>query len=305
MSKSEKPLAGLNVLITRARGQSEKFRQLLVPLGAEVSELPVIEITPAQDFADLDRGLNNLSQYDWLVFASKNAVEHTLARARTLGIAVAGEPRPKLAAIGPATAEELAKNSLTVDFCPSSFVAEFLIDEFPGYPDLYGVKVFLPKTNIGRTLIADKLTASGALVDTAIAYLTALPAGHADLAKELVLRLKGGKIDVITLASAQSARNLAELIKVGLSLQNETENGADTRADTGFQNRSKNKSQNSSGPISMDKLLSPVKIAVIGPVTAVAAREALGKVDIEAAEYSLSGLTEALLASLKFEQKEP
>ena len=281
MIKSEKPLTGLKVLVTRAKGQSEKFRELLVPLGAEVSEIPVLEIRPAEDLAGLDKALNNLSQYEWLIFASENAVEHTLARARTLGIAVTNAPGLKLAAIGPATSGELIKNGLNVDFCPTSFLAETLVEEFPGYPHLQGTKVLWPKTNIGRTLIADQLTAAGATVDTVIAYLTCLPSEHMDLARRLVETLEAGKIDVITLASAQSARNLAALIRLGLA-------------------------QKGPAPTveAVKKLLAQIKIAAIGPVTANAARKALGKADIEAAEYTLPGLTQALLASLKFGQKE-
>jgi uroporphyrinogen III methyltransferase / synthase len=285
---SEKPLTGLKVLVTRSKEQAEKFRDLLLPLGAEISEIPVIEISSPEDFADLDQALQNLSQYNWLIFASKNAVEHTLARARTIGVTLGNQSRSgagakqelKVAAVGPATAAALIKHGLTADFCPSNFVAEFLVEEFPGYPNLEGTKVFWPKANIGRTLIADKLTAAGAQVDTAIAYVTGLPAKHMDLARQLVDSLEASEIDVITLASAQSARNLAELIKLGLP-------GAD---DEKLQ--------------TMMTLLKAVKIAAIGPITAEAARDALGKVDVEAAEYTLAGLTEALLASLKFPQKE-
>ena len=282
MIKSEKPLAGLKVLVTRAQGQSEKFREMLVPLGAEVSEIPVIEISQTNDFAGLDNALGNLRDYDWLIFASKNAVEHTLARAQTLGVSIDKVPAVKLAAIGPATAGELLKNGLAVDFCPTNFVAEFLVEEFPNYPNLQGTKVLWPKTNIGRSLIADQLTAAGATVDTVIAYLTGLPGEHTDLARQLVDQLRAGKIDVITLASAQSARNLAKLISLGLSL----EDGPTVPSAT------------------MTSLLAAVKIAAIGPVTAKAARQVLGKVDIEAAQYTMAGLTEALLASLKFGQKQ-
>ncbi len=275
----EQSLTGLRVLVTRARGQSEKLRELLEPLGALVSELPVIEFAPPSDLTDLDHGLTNLDKYDWLILASKNAVDYTLARAGVLDVSLKGPGGPKLAAIGSATAEEMRKKGLKVDYCPSSFVAEFLVEEFPGYPSLDGLKVFLPKTNIGRTLIADRLRSAGATVDTAVAYLTGLPSGHEELAATLVQKLQAQEIDVITLASAQSARNLAKLIEIGISMPGQVTS-------------------------SLEKLLAPVKIAVIGPVTATAARETLGRADIEAVEYTLAGLTEALLASLKFGQKQ-
>jgi len=138
------------------------------------------------------------------------------------------------------------------------------------------LKFLWPKTNIGRTLIVDKLTAAGARVDTALAYITGLPKDHEQLAAELIAQLTAGKIDVITLASAQSAKNLTALINIGLKQHPD---------------------------LSLSSLLEPVKIAAIGPVTAEAARLCLGRVDIEAAQYTLVGLTESLLASLKFPQK--
>jgi len=300
MTTNDKPLTGLRVLVTRALGQSHEFKELLAPLGAIVSEIPVIEIREPEDFTELDQALRNLQLYNWLIFASKNAVEHTLARVERLGIQLGASPHLRIAAIGPATAGELIKRGVGVHFCPSSFMAEFLVDEFPGYPDLAGTKVLWPKTNIGRTLISDKLRQAGATVDTAIAYITGLPADHQKLAKKLVDALCAGEIDVITLASAQSAYNLADLLNKGLEnrtgvkpfdveckLLDSLPVGRQEKATEGIK-----------------KLLTSVKIAAIGPVTARTARQVLGKTDVEASQYTLAGLTEALLASLKFEQKE-
>ncbi|MBS1996017.1 MAG: uroporphyrinogen-III synthase [Cyanobacteria bacterium SZAS LIN-2] len=280
MIKSDTALSGVRILVTRAREENsvQPFSELLRHRGAEVLEIPVIDIKAPDDLSQLDRGLQNIADYDWLIFASKNAVKYTLARAQALGLDIAAAPlKLQLAAVGPATAQSLKKAGLPVAFCPTTFVAEKLIDEFPGYPRLAGLKIFWPRTNIGRDLIAEKLTAAGATVDTALAYVTGLPADAAQLAGQLVDALRQGQIDVITLASAQSAKNLKELINMGLKEVPGSH---------------------------IDALLAPVKIAAIGPVTGRAAIEHLGRVDVQSEQYTLSGLTESLLASLKFPQKE-
>ena len=278
-------LDGINILVTRAVEQASVFTDLLRDLGANVQEIPVLEITEPSDYDDLDRCLQEIDRYDWIVFASTNAVAYTLARAQKLGLNITSD-RTKLAAVGPSTAAALVEHNLKVDFCPSAFIAEALIEEFPGYPDLQGKKILWPKTNIGRRLIIDQFVAAGASVETAVVYITALPDGHRQLASELVKTLADRRIDVITLASAQSARNLAQLINEGL--EENAEHG-----------------ESQSGALTtMQSLLLGVQIAAIGPVTARAAREKLGHVDIEASDHTIIGLIKSLLASLKFPQKE-
>ena len=273
---NQRPLTGRKILVTGAQGQAEKFQAELEPLGASVSALPLIAIGDPADFRDLDNGLLQLADYHWMIFASTNAVKQTLKRARFLGIDMAAQPHLKIAAVGRSTAEELSKNGLETTFCPSRFVAEALIEEFPGYPDqLVGVKIFLPKTDIGRELISEKFSAAGASVKTAVAYKTTAAGDQQEMAGVLRTKLSIDKIDAITLTSAQAARNLCALLNAIFPEQ-------DQKA-----------------------VLAGVKIAVIGPATAAAARDCLGRVDIEAAEHSIPGLSAALLASLKFPQKEP
>jgi uroporphyrinogen-III synthase len=283
-------LDGINILVTRAVGQADLFSSLLRDLGANVSEIPVLAITAPEDYTDLDRSLSKLPDYDWIVFASTNAVDYTVARARELGMGDALK-LVKLAVVGPSTAEAVRDHGYKVDFCPSAFVAETLIEEFPDYPHLQGKKIFWPKTNIGRTVIIEKFSEAGARVDTAVAYLTDLPPEHPQLARTLVGALRAGQIDVITLASAQSARNLARMIREGLIIENNEEATAMQSSTT------------ASKEATMQKLLGAVQIAAIGPVTARAARAELGHVDVEASDHTIIGLTKSLLASLKFPQK--
>ena len=282
MSQDENALTGIRILVTRAVGQAEKLTGKLQVHGAIVEELPLIEIKEPIDFGPLDLCLKKLHTYDWIIFASANAVRHTLARAEALQIPLEGlllQYGVRVAVVGAATARAAGAFKLKVDFAPRQFVSDFLVDEFPDYPKLEGKNIFWPRTNIGRDTILEGLSAAGATVDCAVAYSTVTPQFSKEQAKKLVGQLRENHFDAITLTSSFAAANLLTLLQMGLA------------------------DQGASDHREIDSLLSQVKLAAIGPVTAATAKKYLGKIDIEAADHTMAGLTEALLASLKFKQK--
>ncbi len=278
------------MLVTRAEDQADNYKQQLEEAGAHVSELPVISIKPTGDYSALDAALKNISSYQWIVFASQNAVNHTMARVKHLGLDRHCLRQIKIASIGPSTSDLISTYDLTVSYQPTVFVAETFVAEFPGYPKLTDIRILWPRTNIGRRLIAEQLQAAGAQVEAAIAYETGLPDNADAAAKKLVAMLEANSIDVITLASAQTAKNLAALVDLGLQQKFAT----DAERDKDGEEKSQAKKA----------LLADVKIAAIGPITAATAAQSLGRVDIVAAQHTLDGLTEALLASLKFPQNQ-
>ena len=102
------PLAGRTVLVTRARHQAGQLSEKLRALGAEVLEIPAIEIVPPESFAALDQALRNLSQYQWLIVTSANGVAALAARMRGAGIVAGGVcGHLKIAAVGSATERAL------------------------------------------------------------------------------------------------------------------------------------------------------------------------------------------------------
>ena len=68
------PLAGKRVVITRAESQSATLTATLRGRGAEVIPVPLIRIAPPRDFVPLDSALCELTNFDWLIFTSQNAV---------------------------------------------------------------------------------------------------------------------------------------------------------------------------------------------------------------------------------------
>src|SRR5579862_1786602 len=81
-SKSTKnhPLQGVRVLVGRARHQAGALSAELRNLGAQVLEIPFIEIRKPRSFQPLDSALKNLDSYDWLILTSVNGVEAMAAR---------------------------------------------------------------------------------------------------------------------------------------------------------------------------------------------------------------------------------
>ena len=105
MTDARPPLAGLTVLVPRARGQASGFSALLRARGAEPLEVPTIEIRPVASTAELDRAVEDLAagRYDWVVLTSVNGVAAVRARAEALGHGAPAIARASVAAVGPAT----------------------------------------------------------------------------------------------------------------------------------------------------------------------------------------------------------
>lgn len=254
---------------------SAKFKSL----GAEVYEFPVIAIDPPQSWKPLDDAIDRIKTYDWVLFASANAVDAFMARAEAVGIGKEELENTKLAVIGPGTAGSLKERGLTPNFSPSCFIAETLVAEFPGYPNMKGMKILWPRTNVGRTYIIEKFQAAGAVLDVVESYRTSLPPNDQEIAERLTTLLSKSVIDVITLASAQSARNLRSIIATGLE--------------------KKLGDKKIAVPIGIEAIrnaLAGVVVATIGPETSESARRHLGKVDVEAREYTIDGLVEAVVS---------
>ncbi len=72
------------LLVGRARHQASALSSGLRELGAEVLEIPFIEICRPRSYQALDEALKNLSQYDWLILTSVNGVEAVWERLRKL-----------------------------------------------------------------------------------------------------------------------------------------------------------------------------------------------------------------------------
>jgi uroporphyrinogen III methyltransferase/synthase len=196
------PLSGQKIIVTRAKDQADALSAPLRQLGAEVTELPTIEIRPASNYSALDAAIKNLKAYDWLIFTSVNGVRYfldRLDRSRQDLRSIQG----KLCAIGPATREALEKFHLKVDVMADEYVAEGLLKALASF-DMKGAKILIARAAVARDVLPDELRRRGAEVDVVEAYRTEVP-------KELAARTRtilASKPDWITFTSSSTAHNL-------------------------------------------------------------------------------------------------
>jgi uroporphyrinogen-III synthase len=106
----------VRVVVTRPREQAGPLVQRLEELGHEVVECPLIEIEPLGEPVEVDG-------YEWVIVTSPNGARELVANAR-------GE-LPKVAAVGPGTAETLLELGVEPGFVPQVSSQDGLLAEFP------------------------------------------------------------------------------------------------------------------------------------------------------------------------------
>jgi uroporphyrinogen III methyltransferase/synthase len=198
------PLFGKKIVVTRAIEQAGALATRLSALGANVLELPSIEIRPPQDTAPLDRAIARLDWYDWLIFTSANAVRHFVTRLDSSHYDLR-HLRARICAIGPATRAAIEALHLKVDLMPKEYVAESLVEAFKEV-DLHGRRVLLPRAAVARDIVPEALTARGAHVDVVEAYRTVAP----ENLRATVQNVLAQRPDCITFTSSSTVRNLVE-----------------------------------------------------------------------------------------------
>ncbi len=190
------------ILITRPRAQAADLSDKLIAFGAQPIVFPTIEIAPLADTAELDRAIERLSQYQWIIFTSVNGVKAFWERLELVGVGLA--PAQRIGAIGPATARALEQHGVKVNLIPEEYVAESIVKSIG---DVNGQHILLPRADIAREALAIDLTERGAIVDEIAAYRT-LPATPDPIGLE---ELKRG-VDAITFTSSSTVRNFVALV---------------------------------------------------------------------------------------------
>ncbi len=259
---SSLPLERKKILVTRAAEQSSKFSTLLQQQGATAIEMPALVITPPSSWLDLDHAISEIESFHWLILTSANGVNYFIERLQTLGKDIRALGEIKIAVVGKKTAATLAKYHLKPDFIPPNFVADSLVETFP--ETLSAKKILFPRVETGgRAILVKELTAKGAKLVEVAAYQSRCPD---KIDSNIWQRLQQKQIDVITFASSKTVSNFVKLIDQELTPNHKIQN-----------------------------ILQNIAIASIGPQTTKTCYELLKRVDIEATEYTLEGLTNAII----------
>jgi uroporphyrinogen III methyltransferase / synthase len=251
-----RPLFGKRVLVTRTREQASGLKQMLTERGAEVIELPALEIVATASTESVRPAIATLAAggYAWTVFTSANGVAAFFHQLDAAGRDARAFAATQVLAIGPGTAEALATRGIRADRLPRRHIAEGILDALAD-DDLAGKRVLVPRAENARAELVDGLRARGAVVDELKLYVSRPPERPDPAA---LARLRAGEIEIATFASSSTVRHLLELL------------GGDLAP------------------------LARTTIACIGPTTAGTARELGLHVDVVAQEYTIAGLVAAL-----------
>ena len=202
----ERPLFGGRVVITRPLGECDRSASALEVLGAEVLVAPTVTIGPPSDPGPVDRAIDRLGEFDWLVFTSGNGVRYFLDRLHTRGRDLRALGHLKLAAIGPSTAEALARFRLRADLVPDEFRSEALAAALAGHT--VGRRVLIARADRGRAILKDELQRV-AEVEQVAAYRNA---DAESIPPDVVARIAEGTVDWIMLTSSAIAERLHALL---------------------------------------------------------------------------------------------
>jgi uroporphyrinogen III methyltransferase/synthase len=209
----QRPLFGKRVVVTRATQQASGLTEKLRDLGAEVIEMPAMQIARL-DLSPLRDAIAALGDYQWLVFTSRNAVaifwEQLLASGRDAR-ALAGL---KVSAVGPATAGALLEHGITVDTIPERFVAEALLEIMRARDDVAGANVLYVTAEGARDVLPAGLRDVGANVELIHAYESIRDGEGAD---RLGRAIEAGKVDLVTFTSGSAVRGYVEALGADLA----------------------------------------------------------------------------------------
>lgn len=197
------PLYGQRILVTRPKHQADELAERIVALGGVPYLLPTVEIREPDDWAPVDRALQTLASYQWLVFTSSNGVRAFFERLRLLGFDLRALGHMKFAAIGPKTAEALRRYHLDPDIMPERFQSEDLAAALADHIQP-GEKVLLARADRGRDVLRQTLSARNEVEQIAVYSQTDARIDGAVLLKHL----RRGEVDFITLTSTNIARAL-------------------------------------------------------------------------------------------------
>jgi uroporphyrinogen-III synthase len=252
-------LAGIRVLVGRARHQASALSGELRKRGATVLEIPFIEIRKPRSFKPLDSALKNLAAYDWLILTSVNGVQAMWQRLRRLKLTDKNLGHLRIAAIGPATKKAIEENGVGVDVVPKEYVAESVVRSLRRR--VKEKRVLLVRAKVARDVIPRELRKAGAQVDVVEAYETVVPKSSRARLRS-VLRNERRRPHVITFTSSSTVRNFVRLMGARSAL-----------------------------------VLDGVSLASIGPITSSTLRDFGFQADIAAKEFTIRGLVAAITAA--------
>lgn len=203
-----RPLFGKRIVVTRAREQAGKLTEMLESQGAEVLELPFIQVKEHYEPNTLTEVFAEMAIYEWIIFTSANGVKtffdlfyKAYGDIRSLG-------PMRVAAVGAATAREIEKHHIKVDLIPEKANADALATKMIEEEGVESIKVLVVTGNQNRETLVRRLEEEGrAIVDTLPLYKTS----RTDLSTEpSAERFREDGADAILFTSASTVKSFVD-----------------------------------------------------------------------------------------------
>lgn len=193
------------VLLTRPTDASRRLAARLAEQGIAGTAVPAIEVELLDTGAELATELRRLADYDWAVVTSANGARAVIAAAGRLGIDLGAV---RWAAVGRATARELAAAGLSDVWLPSRSSGEAIGAELPISP---GTTVLLARGDLADDALPAVLRQRGAQMRELVVYRTVeAPPASGPL---LEAAWQQGEPSAVIFASPSAVRGLLALAR--------------------------------------------------------------------------------------------
>lgn len=254
-----RPLFGKRMLVTRASERAGALVSRLEALGAEVEQVPAIELAPVKHNGLFSRAVREMPNTDWVFFTSPEGIGWFVRMLKPYRKDVRILSGCHIGAIGPKTAAAAEDVGLRVDFVPKRFSQEGMLQDFPRRV-LKGKRALILSAEASRDVLERRLRAKGMSVTKVPIYRTVIP----EALRRGVAHLLREPFDLVTATSASCADHLYQALSA---------------AGRGRRFRA-------------------LRFASIGPVTSAAVRAHGGRVVVEAKVSTVEGLVEAIVHGL-------
>ncbi|HSW97229.1 MAG TPA: uroporphyrinogen-III synthase [Candidatus Saccharimonadales bacterium] len=194
------------IVVTQPEPENKTFQNNLSQEGATVYTFPTIKIMENLLDEKIDKILENIASYDWIIFTSVKGVTSFMHILEKLKINKNILRNKKIGAVGPRTAYKIQSYGLSVQFIPKTYTSEYLAKEIK---DITHKKILLARSDIApKKLIRDLERKKGIVTDIPTyktRYITT-----SDLIFEKMI--KTDKIDFITFTSPSTVQGFFKRI---------------------------------------------------------------------------------------------
>ncbi|MGL5642421.1 MAG: uroporphyrinogen-III C-methyltransferase [Paraclostridium sp.] len=204
-----KPLFGKNILVTRARTQSSSLVEKITDLGGNCIEIPTIRIDKIENNIELETEINNIENYNYLIFTSQNGVNIFFDKLSEMNLDLRKLGNTKICAVGPATAKELKNRGIIADIVPEKFIAEAMYDKLKDTLSSDD-NILIPRGANARDFLVDKLNEICSVKEVHT-YKTVIEDRNKE---EIISLLNEESVDYITFTSSSTVSNFIDIIGI-------------------------------------------------------------------------------------------